>query len=247
MLDRLFSAPSVVTTSDRYRLLLGFVWLAPSALFLDSTWLAARWPHGQWLTLAMVVFFFVAMLRYLSPEQRLLAMVFVPVGAVGEYVFSILFGLYEYRLENVPWYVPVGHPILLSMGWLLLELPWVRQHAEQLRRGLLALHIVVLIGVALVWGDTVSAAFAAFGVYIFRKRPFALIYGVMGLVVLYVELLGTGLGCWAWAPTSGHGWLHATNPPYGAFFGYVAADVLVLKIARQVSMRWLPQLVITKP
>lgn len=241
------SAPNGLSAQQRLGVLWGFAVFSPIALFMDSVWLSQRMPHGQWITLVLVVGFFVAMQRALNPEQRLLALVFVPVGALGEYVFSLVFGLYEYRLHNLPIYVPVAHPILLSMGWVFITLAWVQRHTELLRKALLALHTVVLLVVVAGLGDTVSGVFSLFAIYIFRRRHFSLIYGAMGLIAFYVEILGTAFGCWAWAPVSGRGWLHATNPPYGAFIGYVAADVLVLKLARSMAQRWLPELNIARP
>ena len=40
-------------------------------------------------------------------------MIFAVIIAVfGEYLFSIAFGMYTYRLENVPHYIPLGHAIV---------------------------------------------------------------------------------------------------------------------------------------
>jgi len=52
--------------------------------------------------------------------------------------------------------------------------------------------------------------------------------------VLYIELVGTWLGCWAWGPAP-WGVLHTTNPPVGAFVCYVIADILVIKIAGRLA------------
>ena len=52
----------------------------------------------------------------------------------------------------------------------------------------------------------------------------------MGVLVLYIELVGTALGCWVWDPAP-FGVLRTTNPPVGAFVCYVIADILVMKIS----------------
>ena len=83
--------------------------------------------------------------------------------------------------------------------------------------------------------------------YLFRRRRFTLIYGLMGSIVLGLELLGTSLGGWEWAASSAGGWMHCTNPPYGAFLGYVAADLTSIKLAQRFSARWFPQLQIAAP
>ena len=96
------------------------------------------------------------------------------------------------------------------------------------------LDLFLFAGAWLALGDTLSAIFGAlFLVILYRKRcrPF---YLIMGVLVLYIELVGTALGCWVWdmAP---FGVLHTTNPPVGAFVCYVIADILVMKLARQSS------------
>ncbi len=36
----------------------------------------------------------------------------VIIAVLGEYLFSIVLGMYTYRLENVPHYVPPGHALV---------------------------------------------------------------------------------------------------------------------------------------
>jgi len=50
----------------------------------------------------------------------------------------------------------------------------------------------------------------------------------MGVLVLYIELLGTALGCWSW-DAAPFGLLQTTNPPVGAFVCYVIADIVVIQ------------------
>jgi hypothetical protein len=221
--------------------------LTAVVLLLDSRVMQDVLPYGQvWATL-LTAAYFLCVMRTLSAERRLIIGCFVLVAIVGECLFSLVFKLYEYRLSNIPVYVPLGHPLLLVMAWALAEKPWLQRHSATLTPWLAYCHIVALGVVLLVWGDTLSLAFAALGVYLFRRRRFTLIYGLMGFIVLGLELLGTSLGCWEWAASSAGGWLHSTNPPYGAFLGYVAADLASIKLARRISARWFPRLQIAAP
>lgn len=216
-------------------------------LQLDSRTMQDVLPYGQvWATLLTAAYFFY-LLRTLSAERRLIIVCFVLVAIVGECLFSLVFKLYEYRLSNIPIYVPLGHPLLLVMAWTLAEKQWLQKHSAWLTPWLAYCHIAILAGVFLVWGDTLSLAFAALGIYVFRRRRFNLIYGLMGFIVLALELVGTRLGCWEWAASSAGGWLNSTNPPYGAFLGYVAADVMSIKLAHWISSRWFPRLQIAAP
>ncbi|HEY3229211.1 MAG TPA: hypothetical protein VGJ87_08325, partial [Roseiflexaceae bacterium] len=99
---------------------------------------------------------------------------------------------------------------------------------------LIAFHAGLFGGAALALHDTLSALFGAlFILILYRKRgrPF---YLIMGVLVLYIELVGTALGCWVWGAAP-FGVLHTTNPPVGAFACYVIADILVMKIASRLA------------
>ena len=47
-------------------------------------------------------------------------------------------------------------------------------------------------------------------------------YASLGIVVAYLELVGTAIGAWSWAPVSLG--LQAANPPSGAVGGYSLVD-----------------------
>lgn len=216
-------------------------------LGMDSLWMQQHIAWGQHAALLAVVIFLALTLRWLPADRRLIVICFVVIAVIGECLFSLVFGLYEYRLNNIPVYVPLAHPILLVLAWVLIELPVFQKHNERLAAVLARFHGAVIICLAVFLGDTLSLAFGALALYVFRKRPFGLVYGLMGFIVLAIEIAGTQLGCWQWAPESAGGWLHSTNPPYGAFLGYVAADVASIKLARSMAQRWFPNIRIPAP
>lgn len=226
--------------SDRVRWF--FIWtflgLTFLVLGLDSVPVADYELHGQAWADGLAIAYFTLLLWALTPQQRLMALVFVPFSAIGEGIFSLLFGLYRYRLGMVPLYVPFGHAILFSMGLLVSELPAIRDRREQLRPIFIALYIAAF-GTAIVGlHDTLSAIFGVVFLWVLRRKGYHPLYFLMGILVLYVELVGTHWGCWAWAPHPfNQPWLHATNPPVGAFACYVLADLGVMKIVRYLSSR----------
>lgn len=167
-----------------------------------------------------------------------MALVFVPFSALGELVFSLVFGLVVPRLGGVPLYVPFGHAILFSTGLLLAELPAVLAHEFRVRGALLWFHGLLFAGAALTLGDTLSALFGALFVPILVRKRFRPFYLIMGVLVLYIELVGTALGCWRWDPAPAGGLLHTVNPPVGAFVCYVVADIIVMKIAHRLLRRY---------
>jgi len=219
----------------RRRLLIaGFVPMVLFALAADSRLLLDRGFDGQLLGNLLAPLYFLLMLGALRAEQRLMAILFVPFSALGEFIFSLVFQLYTYKFGAVPFYVPFGHAILFSTGLLIADLPLVVANEARVRWALVAFHAGLFGGAALALGDSLSAVFGAlFVLILFRKRarPF---YLIMGVLVLYIELVGTALGCWFWEPRP-FGVLRTTNPPVGAFVCYVIADILVMKIAVRLA------------
>ena len=188
---------------------------------------------GQPFANVLVISYFLLLLFGLSSEQRLMAIIFVPFAAIAECIFSLLFGLYTYRLEMVPLYVPFGHGVLFSMGLLVAELSVIRKHEEQLKPAFIALFWLLFGGAILFLHDSLSIIFGLVFLWVLRRKGYQTLYFIMGLLALYVELSGTHWGCWAWTfHPFGQSWLYTTNPPVGAFACYVLADLSVMKFAR---------------
>ena len=225
------AAPSL---RRRRWLIAGFAPIVLFALGADSRLLSERGVDGQLLSNIAGPIYLLLMLGGLRPDQRRMALVFVPFSALGEYLFSLVFQLYRYRLGGVPLYVPFGHAILFSTGLLIADLPSVRANEHVVRRLLLAAHMLLFGGALVALGDTLSALFGAVFVLILWRKGVRTFYLIMGMLVLYIELVGTRLGCWVWDPAP-WGALHTTNPPVGAFVCYVIADILVIKIAERLA------------
>ncbi len=214
----------------RLALIVGFAPIVLFALGCDSRWLLERGVDGQvWSNLAGPIYF-ALLLGGLRPEQRLMVLIFVPFSALGEYLFSLVFGLYSYKFSAVPLYVPFGHAILFGTGLLLAELPLVTSDPRRTRLLLGFFHAALFAGALLLYGDTLSALFGAVFIWLMRRKGSPPLYLIMGVLVLYIELVGTAFGCWVWAPRP-LGLLHTTNPPVGAFVCYVIADVIVIRLA----------------
>ncbi|HUS13881.1 MAG TPA: hypothetical protein VM536_02580 [Chloroflexia bacterium] len=211
--------------------------LTALVLFCDSRIVAGGGSDGQLISNLLAPAFLLLLAVRLRPDQRLLAALFVPISAAGEGVFSLLFGLYHYRLGGVPVYVPFGHAILLSVGLVLADSAFVKRHERRVRDALILFHGGLMGGAFLLLGDSLTAIFGSvFCLVLWRKRgrPF---YLIMGVLVLYIELLGTMWGCWVWEPAP-WGVLHTTNPPMGAFACYVIADIIAMKTAARITPLW---------
>ncbi len=220
----------------RLWLIAGFVPIVLLALGADSRLLLERGIDGQIFSNIAGPLYLLLMLSGLRPQQRLTALLFVPFSALGEYIFSLVFQLYAYKFGTVPFYVPFGHAILLSTGMLIAELPIVQANDRLVRHGLLAFHGLLFGGALLLYGDTLSAIFGMLFAFMLWRRGPRPLYLIVGVLVLYIELVGTMFGCWVWDLTP-FNLLSTTNPPVGAFVCYVIADILVIKIARRITAR----------
>jgi len=169
--------------------------------------------------------------RAVPPEQRAQAAVVVVVATGAEITGSIIWGVYTYRLENLPSFVPPAHGLVYLAGFALSG--WAARHSR------------VLVGVALVtvlaWATAgltvlsradVGGAFGAvlLSYYLLRGRAPALYAGVF-LVVAALELYGTAIGTWTWAETIPGTGIPNGNPPSGVASGYVWFDVIALALA----------------
>ena len=217
----------------RYVFITGFFPLVVLVLGADSIWFSGRDFQGQLLADILAGVYFLGLLKALEPEERLMVIIFVPFSALAEYIFSSVLEVYIYRLEFVPIYVPLGHAILFSTGLMLSKLPTLANQ-ERLQPILLSLQGLILAGVIVFWQDLFSAVLAILFGLVLWWRGCRLIYPLMGFLVLYIELLGTKLGCWGWQEYA-FSLLHTTNPPFGAFVFYVFGDIAILKASRYLN------------
>jgi hypothetical protein len=169
--------------------------------------------------------------RPLTSERRLQVTVVICAATVAEITGSIIWGVYSYRLHNLPTFVPPAHGLVFIAGLALSEA--LRRHARAL--------VVVAAAIALTWcvlGLTVlprTDAAGALGIpllllFLWRSRARTAYAGVF-LVVAALELYGTAIGTWRWAEHLPGTGIPDGNPPSGVASGYVWFDVMALLLA----------------
>jgi hypothetical protein len=176
-------------------------------------------------------------LRAVPPLLRVQTLVVVVVATCAEVVGSIVWGVYTYRLENLPSFVPPCHGLVYLAGASLAV--WAAPRHKLLVWA--ALVGVLAWGVAGVTvlpradvGGAIGAALLA--VYLLRGRAPEIYAGVF-LVVAWLELYGTAIGTWEWAVTIPGTGVPQGNPPSGVASGYVWFDIVALALAPAL-IRW---------
>jgi hypothetical protein len=176
-----------------------------------------------------------------APERRAQALGVVCFATIGEFTGSILWGVYHYRLHNLPTFVPPAHGLVYLTG-LSLALAF-RQHAR-LVVGLAAVTAAGwgLLGLTVLPRRDVAGAVGVplLLLFLWRSRN-RTIYASVFLVVAALELYGTAIGTWHWARTLPGLGIPDGNPPSGVASGYVWFDVMAMLLApwflRLSSMR----------
>ena len=176
-----------------------------------------------WLTLF-------SLLTDVDRDTRFALMACLVIATIGEIVLSLGWGLYTYRLDNIPLFVPPGHVLLLLLGLSL---------ARRMTEGA-ALAIIGGAGVYSMLAAT--AGVDTFGVLLFAVLLVASVvmpgqrrlYASTFVLALILELYGTWLGNWSWAHAVPGLPLVTTNPPVAAGAFYCALDALVV-----ITSTWL--------
>jgi hypothetical protein len=204
------------------------LWWIP-ALYFDSSY--STIVTGHWLTLLAAIILFVVQYRKASLRLRLLMWVMIPLSYLGEVLCTEVLGLYHYRLGTVPFYIPIGHAVVYAAAYQIFLHKSLRNFFQNNRFLVLTTYALAFIAVLLLFGDTLSALMGALlFLMLIRKRNHT-IYLIIGLVVLYLELIGTQLGNWSW--TRQPGIFSTTNPPLGSIMIYVGGDALLNKLVRK--------------
>jgi hypothetical protein len=177
---------------------------------------------GQIVTNIAVWLIFIAVLLRAARPQQITLVACVVYATAGEILLSLAWGLYEYRLGNIPLFVPPGHALLFLLGvtlapHLTARLTWAVP--------LLAAPVVLLLGAIGI--DTLGAPLFALLLLCMVCGPAKKLYATMFLLALAMEIYGTWLGNWTWSPRVPGLALTTLNPPLAAGAFYCVLDLLV--------------------
>jgi len=180
-----------------------------------------------------------------SPRTRAQVAVVVIFATLVEYCFAGWLGVYVYRLDNIPAFVPPGHGLVYLAALCIGRAALTRTVSRPL-----VTSTVILGGSWALWGLTLSPRPDALGAFWFGcllgflmfGRQQRLVYVGAFLVVSFLEIVGTALGTWTWASVDPiAGWVSMGNPPSGAAGGYGwfdAAGIALAPAVVRLFRRW---------
>jgi len=168
-------------------------------------------------------------LRPLPALARAQALGVVAFATVGEVTGSLVWGVYRYRLHNLPLFIPPAHGLVYLTGLALatrLSSRWLVGSAAvgSIGWGIAGLTVLPRLDLAGAVGVPLLC------VFLWRSRSRAVYAGVF-LAVAALELYGTSIGTWRWARELPGLGIPDGNPPSGVASGYVWFDAMALLIA----------------
>lgn len=193
---------------------------------------------GQFAIGAMVWALFLALLAPLPAPERRLYLACVAIATAGELFLSLVWGLYTYRLGNVPMFVPPGHALMLMLGFALTQ-----RMPETVARAILGGAGVYTLLAAAIGLDTLAVPlYLMLAVSVLSLPAHTRLFASSFVLTLTLELYGTALGNWSWDREVPWVGLVTTNPPAiaGAFYctlhALVIGFMLLLRSRRSTAI-----------
>jgi hypothetical protein len=175
-----------------------------------------------------------ALLAFQPRSVRLQTLAVVGIATCGEVIGSIVWGVYTYRLENLPTFVPPGHGLMYLAGMSLATLV-ARRPAALLAVAIVGASLWALLGLTVLPATDLSGAIGCTFLVLVLLKTRRTVYAGVFVVVALLEIYGTALGTWTWHGVVPGLGIPQGNPPSGAASGYVVFDVLALALVGRLG------------
>jgi len=186
---------------------------------------------GQPLAVVATWIAFFWILRSVDSDTRIMMAVCLIYATMGEIMLSLVWHVYDYRLGNLPLFVPPGHVMLFLLGVCIA--PRISDTMVRFITGSAAVAVAIL---GVTGRDTFSVLLATVfvaSVVFGRERK---LYATMFVLSLLMEWYGTWLGNWHWNAQVGRTGMVTVNPPIAAGAFYCALDLLVMWTMRRRAL-----------
>lgn len=205
-------------------------------MHMDSPWFAEYCSFGQSIDNAIMISFFVVYFITGSSKLRHLLVIMAIMGFLSEIVGGKILMVYEYRLHNIPVYIPFGHAVLYATAYHISTQKLIWKHHLAIEN-LIHKAAFIICSMSLVLLNDV-AGFIAYIVYLLllsrRKKP--LFYLVMFAVAYYMEFHGTVPRSWSYYAVLEN---HPELPPTSITPCGIAAIYMFVDLANNASYVYL--------
>jgi hypothetical protein len=213
----------------RYAALFVFIY---GVLFVDGL------GHGRHVQAALGVATLALLclvLRASPPDERRETWFCLAYSTLVEVLCTQLWGLYTYRLGNVPLYVPPGHGLIFVCALQASRTGFVEAH----RRAL----VLVTIAIATAWcaygilahrahPDLHGAIYLPFFVAFLLRSKKATVWALTFAITSFIELVGVRYGTWHWSAVIPGLGVSSGDPPSVIAGGYCSFAVVATWLAR---------------
>jgi hypothetical protein len=203
-------------------------------LALDAT--ASR--MGQHALGVVTFALLIAVSRAYTPDERREMWWCVAFSTCIELLATQLWGLYHYRLGNVPLYVPPGHGLIYLIGTGAVR----ANISQRARRSFVWGALAVATG----WAasgltilrassgrlDVHGALYWPFFVWYLLRSPHAIAYVATFAITSWIELVGVRFGVWHWSAVMPGLSVPSGDPPSLIAGGYCFFGVVAQALAR---------------
>ncbi len=225
----MFFNSKIYSPKSQLNLAFGFTVFTVLALGIDSIFFTKRFFDARAITNVAAIGYFFLLFFSVEIYLRKLMLVMVFLSYIGELIFCKLLGMYDYRTEVIPLYVPFGHAIVYASGYIFAHAGWSVVYEQLLRKFFAIFFSVLFLAVGVFLNDIFTLLFGLLFFVLMKRKRWQNLYYFIALCVIFIELVGTYFQCWTWIPKT-FGLIPASNPPMGAVFFYAGGDVLLVKI-----------------
>ncbi len=155
------------------------------------------------------------------------------LATLGEMFFSLVWGLYEYRLPGIPLFVPPGHVLLFMTGSKVAA-----RVSDRIIYYVPFVFIVYTIAGVIRGFDTFALILLLYFLACYQKVEARKLYSTMFLLSFILELVGTQLGNWRWFSDVPVMNLTTISPPPGAGVMYCMLDLMVMGVLALLLRRF---------
>jgi hypothetical protein len=175
----------------------------------------------------------------ITQEERFQVCVCLFLSIGFEVTGTLVLGLYTYRFENIPLYVPMGHAAIYLFALTFYLTPLFCRFERQFKQATLILATVWAIS-GVTWMPFFNYPLDICGlcnlpivIWLICRSPRSSFYVGIFIIVSIVEFVGTSFGNWQWGKAM-LGVFPNANPPGNVSVGYVVIDYATLLVATKL-------------